>query len=87
MQEVYVNGSDFDSVEEIFDYLGEELELHVTGLNALYEELTELGDDTKITMDMSQVTDDTRLDAMEKMAEVMEDAAGENDYLEISCIE
>ena len=38
-------------------------------------------------MDMSQVADDDLLDAMERMAEVMEDAAGECDYLEVACIE
>ena len=38
-------------------------------------------------MDMSQVADDDLLDAMERMAEVMEDAAGECDYLEVVCIE
>lgn len=87
MQEVYVNGNEFENAEEILEYLGEELGLEAGNINALYDELTELSDDTKITMDMSQVTDDDLLDAMEKMAEVMEDAAGECDYLEVACIE
>lgn len=50
-------------------------------------QLTELSDDTKITIDMSQVADDDLLDAMEHMVEVMEEAAGESDYLEVVCIE
>ena len=87
MQEVYVNGNEFENAGEILEYLREELGLEAGSVNDLYAELTELSDDTKITMDMSQVADDDLLDAMERMAEVMEDAAGECDYLEVACIE
>ena len=87
MQEVYVNGNEFENAGEILEYLREELGLEAGSVNDLYDELTELSDDTKITMDMSQVADDDMLDAMERMAEVMEDAAGECDYLEVVCIE
>ena len=87
MQEVYVNGNEFENAGEILEYLREELGLEAGSVNDLYDELTELSDDTKITMDMSQVADDDPLDAMERMAEVMEDAAGECDYLEVACIE
>ena len=87
MQEVYVNGNEFENAGEILEYLREELGLEAGSVNDLYDELTELSDDTKITMDMSQVADDDLLDAMERMAEVMEDAAGESDYLEVVCIE
>ena len=87
MQEVYVNGNEFENVGEILEYLRDELGLEAGSVNDLYDELTELSDDTKITMDMSQVADDELLDAMERMAEVMEDAAGECDYLEVVCIE
>ena len=87
MQEVYVNGEEFDKAEDVWEYLKEELGLEAGSVNDLYDELTELSDDTKITMDMSQVADDDLLDAMERMAEVMEDAAGECDYLEVVCIE
>ena len=78
MQEVYVNGSEFDSAQEILEYLRDEI-----GLDAL----TAVSDDTKITMDMSGVTDDELLDAMERMSEIMGDAADDSDYLEITCIE
>lgn len=87
MQEVYVNGNEFENAGEILEYLREELGLEAGSVNDLYDELTELSDDTKITMDMSRVEDDDLLDAMERMAEVMEDAAGECDYLEVVCIE
>lgn len=89
MQEVYVNGSDFDSLEEVFAYLADELELEMNGnsLNAIYDALTELKDDAKITLDLSQVTDDDLLDGLERLAEVMGDAAEENEYLEVDCLE
>lgn len=87
MQEVYVNGNEFESIDEVLEYLNEELGMHVEGVNELYDVLTEVSDDIKITIDLSQVTDDDLVEAMEKMAEVMGDAARESDYLEISCIE
>lgn len=87
MQEVYVNGNEFENAGEILEYLRDELGLEAGSVNELYDELTELSDDTKITMDMSQVADDDLLDAMERIAEVMEDAAGECDYLEVVCVE
>ena len=89
MQEVYVNGSDFDSLEEVFAYLADELELEMNGngLNAIYDALTELKDDAKITLDLSQVTDDDLHDGLERLAEVMGDAAEENEYLEVDCLE
>lgn len=58
MQEVYVNGNEFENAGEILEYLREELGLEAGSVNDLYDELTELSDDTKITMDMSQVADD-----------------------------
>ena len=87
MQEVYVNGNEFENAGELLEYLRDELGLEAGSVNELYDELTELSDDTKITMDMSQVADDDLLDAMERIAEVMEDAAGECDYLEVICVE
>ena len=87
MQEVYVNGSEFDSEQEILEYLRDEIVLDAENINTLYDALTAVSDDTKITMDMSGVTDDELLDAMERMSEVMGDAADDSDYLEITCIE
>ena len=87
MQEVYVNGEEFDKAEDVWEYLKEELGLEAGDVGVLYDALTELSDDTKITIDMSQVADDDLLDAMEHMVEVMGEAAGESDYLEVVCIE
>lgn len=87
MQEVNVNGNEFESIEEVLEYLNEELGLHADSVNDLYDVLTEVSDDIRITMDLSRVTDDDLVEAMERMVEVMGDAARENDYLEISCVE
>ena len=72
MQEVYVNGSEFDSAQEILEYLRDEIGLDAENINTLYDALTAVSDDTKITMGMS---------------EIMGDAADDSDYLEITCIE
>lgn len=87
MQEVYVNGNEFEHMKEALEYLNEELGMHADDVNELYDVLTEISDDIKITIDLSQVTDDDLVEEMERMVEVMGDAARENDYLEISCIE
>lgn len=86
MQEVYVNGKEFDNPEEVHEYLAKELdfpEYYGGNLSALYDVLTELCDDTRIIVDLSGVEDDSMLDALERMVEVMTDAAGENNYLEV----
>ena len=90
MQEVYVNGSDFANMEEVHEYLAEELDFpgyYGKNLSALYDVLTDISEETKIIMDLSYITDGDFLREMERMAEVMEDAAGDNEVLEIECIE
>lgn len=89
MQEVYLNGRDYESPEELHEFLAKELEFpeyYGGNLSALYDMLTELGDDTRIVVDLSGVEDDAMLDMLERIAEVMTDAADENAYLEVECI-
>ena len=40
MQEVYVNGSEFDSAQEILEYLRDEIGLDAENINTLYDALT-----------------------------------------------
>lgn len=90
MQEVYVNGSDFDNLEEVHEYLAEELDFpgyYGKNLSALYDVLTDISEEIKITMDLSDIRDGSFLREMERMTEVMEDAAGDNEYLDIECVE
>lgn len=90
MQEVTIKVSEFDTVEEIHEYLAEELEFpayYGENLSALYDVLTDLSEDVRIIMDLSGTADEELLEEAEKMVEVMEDASEENEYLEIECEE
>lgn len=90
MQEVTIKVSEFDTVEEIHEYLVEELEFpayYGKNLSALYDVLTDLSEDVRIIMDLSGTADEELLEEAEKMVEVMEDASEENEYLEIECEE
>lgn len=87
MQEVYINGSEFDTPEEVHEFLADELDFpayYGKNLSALYDVLTELSEDTRIVMNLSEVEDDSMIEMLERMAEVMTDAADANNYLEIS---
>ncbi|MED9966356.1 MAG: barstar family protein [Blautia sp.] len=90
MQEVTIKVSEFDTVEEIHEYLAEELEFpayYGKNLSALYDVLTDISEDVRIIMDLSGTADEELLEEAEKMVEVMEDASEENEYLEIECEE
>ncbi|MDO4679190.1 MAG: barstar family protein [Eubacteriales bacterium] len=90
MQEVTIKVSEFDTVEEIHEYLAEELEFpayYGKNLSALYDVLTDISEDVRIIMDLSGTADEELLEDAEKMVEVMEDASEENEYLEIECEE
>ena len=90
MQEVTIKVSEFDTVEEIHEYLAEELEFpayYGKNLSALYDVLTDISEDVRIVMDLSGTADEELLEEAEKMVEVMEDASEENEYLEIECEE
>ena len=87
MQKVYINGKDFDTPKEVHEFLSEELnfpDYYGNNLSALYDVLTELSDDTRIILDLSEVEDENMIEMLERMAEVMTDAADENEYLEVS---
>lgn len=87
MQEVYINGSEFDTPEEVHEFLAEELDFpdyYGKNLSALYDVLTELSEDTRIVLNLSDVNEENMIEMLERMAEVLTDAADNNDYLEIS---
>lgn len=90
MQEVYVRVCEFDHIDEIHEYLAQELEFpayYGGNLSALYDMLTDICDSTRIEMNLSGVRDEELLEEAERMAEVMEDASDENEYLEVECEE
>ena len=86
MRELWIKGKEFDSLEEVHDFLRQQLdfpESYGENLSALYDCLTDLGEDTRLVIDWEQVEDEVLLDGLERMAEVMQDAQEENDYLEV----
>ena len=85
MRELWIKGEEFDSLEEVHDFLRQQLdfpEYYGENLSALYDCLTDLGEDTRLVIDWEQVEDEVLLDGLERMAEVRQDAQEENDYLE-----
>lgn len=87
MQEVYINGSEFDTPEEVHDFLADELDFpayYGKNLSALYDVLTDLSEDTRIVLNLSDVGEESMIEMLERMAEVLTDAADANEYLEVS---
>ena len=87
MRELWVRGKEFDSLVEVHDFLKSQLDFpehYGKNLSALYDCLTDIGEDTRIVIDWEQVEEDELLDGLERIAEVMQDAQEENEYLEIA---
>ena len=87
MQEITVNGKDFDTPEEVYEFLAEKLEL--TGesdgnLSALYDVLLNLSDDIRLILNLTEVEDDAMMEILERIAEILTDAADTSEYLEVS---
>ncbi len=86
MQEVLIRGIDFESTDEIHEYIAEELmfpSYYGRNLDALYDMLTDLCTETRIIVDLSDTENEEIRDYLLRMTEVMEDAARENSFLEI----
>lgn len=87
MREVLIRGIDFGSMEEVHEFLQEELEFpsyYGKNLDALYDVMTELNEDIEITLDLTGMEDDELRDRMLRMAEVLEDAALVSTGLEVT---
>ena len=90
MKIVRINGRDFETEEEVHAYLSEDLgfpSYYGKNLSALYDCLTELSDDTRIILDISETEEDEMIDYLQRMAEVISDAVDASDYLEMELIE
>jgi len=86
MQEVLIRGIDFESIEEIHDYIAEELSFpsyYGKNLDALYDVLTDICQETRIRIDLTDTENEEIRDYLLRMEEVMEDAAAENSALTI----
>lgn len=87
MQIVYLNGKDFENIAQVHDYLAEKLNFpayYGNNLSALYDVLTELCENTNIVANLEGVTDEAFFRQLERLTQVMKDAADANDYLEVS---
>ena len=87
MQEITVNGKDFDTPEEVYEFLAEKLELPGESdgnLSALYDVLLNLSDDIRLIMNLTEVEDDAMMEILERIAEILTDAADTSEYLEVS---
>ena len=81
-----IRGIDFESTDEIHEYIAEELmfpSYYGRNLDALYDMLTDLCTETRIIVDLSDTENEEIRDYLLRMTEVMEDAARENSFLEI----
>ncbi len=87
MQEITVNGKDFDAPEEVYEFLAEKLELPGESdgnLSALYDVLLNLSDDIRLILNLTEVEDDAMMEILERIAEILTDAADTSEYLEVS---
>lgn len=87
MQEITVNGKDFDTPEEVYEFLAEKLELPGESdgtLSALYDVLLNLSDDIRLILNLTEVEDDAMMEILERIAEILTDAADTSEYLEVS---
>ena len=87
MQEITVNGKDFDTPEEVYEFLAEKLELPGESdgnLSALYDVLLNLSDDIRLILNLTEVEDDAMMEILERIAEILTDAADTSVYLEVS---
>ncbi len=85
MQEVLIRGIDFETKEEIHEYLAEELgfpSYYGKNLDALYDCLTDISEETRIVIDTEEMENDDLADYLHRVAEVMADAAEYNPLIE-----
>lgn len=86
MLEMQIIGREISSVEELHEKFERELELpdyYGANLDALYDVLTEMGEETSIEFSLKGMEEGPLKSYMEKVWRVLCDAADENLYLEI----
>ena len=74
-------------MEEVYEFLAEKLELPGESdgnLSALYDVLLNLSDDIRLILNLTEVEDDAMMEILERIAEILTDAADTSEYLEVS---
>lgn len=86
MREMQIIGREIGSVEELHEMFYRELDLpdyYGANLDALYDVLTDISEETYIEMTLEGMDDEQLERYMERVWRVLCDAADENLYLEI----
>ena len=89
MQEVLIRGIDFETKEEVHDFLAQELsfpDYYGANLDALYDVLTDLTEETHITIDTYNMENADMYDYFLRLEEVLLDASRENPCLEVEVL-
>ncbi len=84
MNEIYCRLKDLESPDIIQDIFTEALEVpgyYGRNLDALYDVLTDLSDETKVILDFNDCNEEELPDAAVQLLRVLYDAAEENDSL------
>ena len=90
MYTVTVIGKMYDDIEQVHDFLAEELDFPVyygKNLSALYDVLTDLWDETCIQIDSSEVLDEEKRSWFLRLIDVITDAVEANEKLELEIID
>ncbi|MCF0134070.1 MAG: barstar family protein [Blautia sp.] len=90
MYTVTVIGKMYDDIEQVHDFLAEELDFPVyygKNLSALYDVLTDLWDETCIQIDISEVLDEEKRSWFLRLIDVITDAVEANEKLELEIID
>lgn len=86
MKELTINGCEIGSAEGLHRLLAQELdfpEYYGGNLSALYDCLTDIGEETWIELCLEKIQDEEFLQYLQQTSRVLEDAARENGYLHV----
>ena len=89
MKIVTIRGIDFSDKDELHDFLASQLdfpEYYGRNLDALYDVLTDLCEETKIIIDMSEPGDDEMAGYLGRVTKVITDAAAVNESVKVEVL-
>ena len=89
MKIVTIRGIDFSDKNELHDFLASQLEFpeyYGRNLDALYDVLTDLSEETKIIIDMSEPGDDEMAAYLGRVTKVITDAAAANESVKVEVL-
>ena len=90
MKSVVIYGSDFENIKQVHEFLAEELDFpdyYGANLDALHDVLTEMDQPVRIEIHMEDMENPDLLQALERMTDVIADATGENEAIELTVVE